>query len=292
MIAFSFFSMLGHPYRMRHPSPRCPLLRISCTVCDEVLFILPNILLLALWLDFRDYRERILLSGLVLLYGHGSYYLLHSYLDLSSLQQLVQSSIASFDHQPTYNVLGIKLNRLRHRCIDPPNFSDSKEYHELVLEAKRHLGDLLPEIEISEKFLLAPRKYQTFLENARGQLKTQLHCLGYDDDKIDNLCGRLNQVLAEAEKLLALMWLLEALLYFWTLVITVCFFEFPSNLRPPCTTMPWNILPALFVLWGVCWMFVNEASVLSSKEANANTSQGEVIYSSDILRHSNICCRW
>lgn len=25
--------------------------------------------------------------------------------------------------------------------------------------------------------------------------------------------------------------------------------------RPPCTTMPWTIWPALMVLWGVCWMF-------------------------------------
>lgn len=33
------------------------------------------------------------------------------------------------------------------------------------------------------------------------------------------------------------------------------FFEFPSNFRPPCTTMPWTIWPALVVLWGVCWMF-------------------------------------
>lgn len=31
--------------------------------------------------------------------------------------------------------------------------------------------------------------------------------------------------------------------------------EFPNRLRPPCTTMPWNIRPALLVLWGVCWMF-------------------------------------
>lgn len=33
------------------------------------------------------------------------------------------------------------------------------------------------------------------------------------------------------------------------------FSEFPNNMRPPCTTMPWTIWPALLVLWGVCWMF-------------------------------------
>lgn len=31
--------------------------------------------------------------------------------------------------------------------------------------------------------------------------------------------------------------------------------DFPNRRRPPCTTMPWNIWPALVVLWGVCWMF-------------------------------------
>ncbi|KAF5632459.1 hypothetical protein F25303_9418 [Fusarium sp. NRRL 25303] len=34
------------------------------------------------------------------------------------------------------------------------------------------------------------------------------------------------------------------------------FFEFPNNFRHTCTTMPWTILPALLVLWGVCWMFI------------------------------------
>ncbi|CVK98802.1 uncharacterized protein FMAN_08430 [Fusarium mangiferae] len=33
-------------------------------------------------------------------------------------------------------------------------------------------------------------------------------------------------------------------------------FEFPNNIRHTCTTMPWTILPALLVLWGVCWMFI------------------------------------
>jgi hypothetical protein len=34
------------------------------------------------------------------------------------------------------------------------------------------------------------------------------------------------------------------------------FSEFPNSMRPPCTTMPLTIWPALVVLWGVCWMFV------------------------------------
>jgi hypothetical protein len=38
------------------------------------------------------------------------------------------------------------------------------------------------------------------------------------------------------------------------------FSEFPNSMRPPCTTMPWTIWPALLVLWGVCWMFYTPLS--------------------------------
>jgi hypothetical protein len=31
----------------------------------------------------------------------------------------------------------------------------------------------------------------------------------------------------------------------------------PNRHRPPCRTMPWDILPSLVILWGVCWMFYN-----------------------------------
>ncbi|CZR46794.1 uncharacterized protein FPRO_12245 [Fusarium proliferatum ET1] len=37
---------------------------------------------------------------------------------------------------------------------------------------------------------------------------------------------------------------------------TQIIFEFPNNMRHVCTTMPWTILSALLVLWGVCWMFI------------------------------------
>jgi hypothetical protein len=52
-------------------------------------------------------------------------------------------------------------------------------------------------------------------------------------------------------RFLALLWqkLLESLLFSHNVS------EFPNKHRPPCTTMPWNIRPALVVLWGVCWMF-------------------------------------
>lgn len=53
---------------------------------------------------------------------------------------------------------------------------------------------------------------------------------------------------------------LEKILIFWAKVLYLLLLfshisEFPNSLRPPCTTMPWTIWPALVVLWGVCWMF-------------------------------------
>ena len=64
---------------------------------------------------------------------------------------------------------------------------------------------------------------------------------------------RLQHLLLNLEKKLAL-W--EKVLYL--LLLYLSFSEFPNRLRPPCTTMPWTIWPALAVLWGVCWMFYEE----------------------------------
>lgn len=46
----------------------------------------------------------------------------------------------------------------------------------------------------------------------------------------------------------------EELVYLWLLYRL--FAEFPNGVRHLCTTMPWTIWPALVVLWGVCWMFI------------------------------------
>jgi hypothetical protein len=40
--------------------------------------------------------------------------------------------------------------------------------------------------------------------------------------------------------------------------------EYAHRRRPPCTTMPWNIWPALVVLWGVCWMFYGSPQITDS----------------------------
>jgi hypothetical protein len=49
---------------------------------------------------------------------------------------------------------------------------------------------------------------------------------------------------------------------------------FPNRRRPPCTTMPWNIWPALVVLWGVCWMFYNSSSTPFADESHTEFSVG------------------
>ena len=38
------------------------------------------------------------------------------------------------------------------------------------------------------------------------------------------------------------------------------FTEWPSGRRPLSTTWPWNIKPALVILWGVCWMFYDDST--------------------------------
>jgi hypothetical protein len=40
--------------------------------------------------------------------------------------------------------------------------------------------------------------------------------------------------------------------------------EYAHRRRPLCTTMPWNIWPALVVLWGVCWMFYGSPQITDS----------------------------
>lgn len=43
---------------------------------------------------------------------------------------------------------------------------------------------------------------------------------------------------------------------FVVLLLLFCKFSgISDNDQPMCITIPWNIRPALIVLWGVCWMF-------------------------------------
>ena len=52
------------------------------------------------------------------------------------------------------------------------------------------------------------------------------------------------------------------------------FSEWPGGRRPLSTTWPWNIKPSLVVLWGVCWMFYNNA-FNSQQEPHGGNSRSE-----------------
>jgi len=78
---------------------------------------------------------------------------------------------------------------------------------------------------------------------------------------------RLQHFFLKLEKILAL-W--EKVIYL--LLLYFSFSEFPSRLRPLCTTMPWTIWPALVVLWGVCWMFFDEPSCNSGDQSEHPTT--------------------
>jgi predicted membrane protein len=150
-------------------------------------------------------------------------------------------------------------------------FSETKEYHELVKEAIRLLSDVLPGSGLSEQLL----------KEAHYEIRRQLRRHGYGDEKIDSLCEEINRILAEAaeaQRILSLMRILEALSKLLTLVIMVCIFEFPNNLRPPSTTMPWIIVPALFVLWGVCWMFINHDIHFTIEDNDADELESESVF--------------
>jgi ankyrin repeat protein len=60
---------------------------------------------------------------------------------------------------------------------------------------------------------------------------------------------------------------------------------FPNRRRPPCTTMPWSIWPALVVLWGVCWMFYCSPSTSQPDESSVTLQNGLLGSYSDYPLH-------
>lgn len=76
------------------------------------------------------------------------------------------------------------------------------------------------------------------------------------DDLVD-LWDRFYSFLLRMKRHLSAINKLSSLLAKISQPLLLCFalLEFPNRHRPPCTTMPWTIWPALVVLWGVCWMF-------------------------------------
>lgn len=56
--------------------------------------------------------------------------------------------------------------------------------------------------------------------------------------------------------------------------------KFPDGDEPMCMTMPWNILPALVVLWGVCWMFYSSPGYVDQTEIRHSSSSENPGFSS------------
>jgi len=84
------------------------------------------------------------------------------------------------------------------------------------------------------------------------------------------------------------LWLLEVL--FRTLQSLGKFFEFPDRRRPPCTTMPWNIWPALIILWGVCWMFYSPEAPNYELESEIQISGRRVMYPMHLVSTQSTMC--
>ncbi|KAL9126503.1 MAG: hypothetical protein Q9217_004449 [Psora testacea] len=54
------------------------------------------------------------------------------------------------------------------------------------------------------------------------------------------------------------------------------FAEWPNGHRPLSTTWPWNIKPALLVLWGVCWMFYDNEGIAPQNPNVPRTSEQDL----------------
>jgi hypothetical protein len=67
---------------------------------------------------------------------------------------------------------------------------------------------------------------------------------------------------------------------FVVLLLLFCKFSgISDNDQPMCITMPWNIRPALIVLWGVCWMFYTPRDYVDPTDTQHAELDGNVDFS-------------
>ncbi|KAH4375250.1 hypothetical protein HBH99_217220 [Parastagonospora nodorum] len=129
-------------------------------------------------------------------------------------------------------------NRIRHKDIRPGNIL-------LNLHAARHLL----------KNLAKKRKVVRRYELSSDEEKTP------EDLEREERLDRLERLY---KWYIRFVQFLEKL--FKALMFICAFSVFPNEHRPPCKTMPWDIIPSLVVLWGVCWMFYNPANGTQTEE--------------------------
>ncbi|KAF5560109.1 hypothetical protein FPHYL_6791 [Fusarium phyllophilum] len=114
------------------------------------------------------------------------------------------------------------------------------------------LGALLSEVCLrSRSFCRLNSRLQPLLQATKGPPS----CVRFVE--FLTLIGALSDILSKYSSLVDFTdTILTGLFDLITNASTQIVFEFPNNVRHVCTTMPWTILPALLVLWGVCWMFI------------------------------------
>jgi ankyrin repeat protein len=158
------------------------------------------------------------------------------------------------------------------------------------------------------KLLLANNRVDVYAKDSNGRTPLSWAVENGHEAVVKLLFHRrLKDTPPETPKYLLLLWHIIAFLVFLArrlqtmLQIDLSLHrlsEFPNRLRPPCTTMPWNIRPALFVLWGVCWMFYTPPATPQPDQSHAiwyseplsinpgKYSHGNSVYNHFVLRHS------
>jgi hypothetical protein len=113
------------------------------------------------------------------------------------------------------------------------------------------------------------------LDRQHQEIESYLNRLRSDEAQLDE-DDRLREEKKQEEE--AYMQHLERLFRHYTtllqrllkILFSFCNFSLlPNRHRPPCSTMPWDILPALVILWGVCWMFYTPPHKSQSDQYNA-----------------------
>ncbi|EAT77250.1 hypothetical protein SNOG_15317 [Parastagonospora nodorum SN15] len=100
------------------------------------------------------------------------------------------------------------------------------------------------------------------LETSLEDLEVEQLCDG-DEKTLDDLDREYR--MERLERLFK--WYIRFLEKLFRALMFICVFSvFPNERRPPCKTMPWDILPSLAVLWGVCWMFYTPTNGTQAEE--------------------------
>ena len=103
-------------------------------------------------------------------------------------------------------------------------------------------------------------------ENDACKIRAALHCYVevLNTEVILGILG--SERFADIERLIELFFVVMVVMIFCIVAFGMCM-EYPNNYRLPCITMPWDIWPALAVLWGVYWMFYSSSATSHTNEA-------------------------